>query len=788
MRFVELRALILAEKPSLMRDIKSSFGTSSRTYDADFMSFRGHFMELSQPDDYESKWGKPWNLDVLPMIPDKFTFNVKSDCSKEYKAIKDALNSGIYDFVVNACDAGREGEAIFWTFYMKTGCKLPVKRLWASDTTTETLSAALDGLLDYSSDKYLNALRDSSLCRMYSDWLIGMNLSRAATLKTNKLIPVGRVQTPTLNIVVQRDLAIDNFKPENYFEIEADFDKYKGLWFNPDTNETSFQTEEDAKKLIARLGNKGKIDSVEENKVTEYAPALFSLAELQKEANRVFGFTANETLEIAQALYEKHKILSYPRTESRALSTNLSKEIVKHLEAIKDVPEVEKYVKAILADSARITRTMANKKYVDNKKVTDHHAIIFTKQKPNLTALTDKEKKLYLLVIKKTISIFMDPCITNKTVIITDVSGEKFKTTGSIVLQMGYKEIYKEPSEDVEIPPVKEGEEYPVKEFKLNAKQTQPPKPYTDSSLLAAMQQAGKFLEDESLKDILVEAKGLGTAATRAGIIERLIEKNLLTRKGKTIRSTDFGKSVISVLSGKDVILPDMTAQWEEKLRKMEESDLSMDAFMKEMRSYTEKETNDFVTTINTNFGGNATKEAIGKCPKCGKDVVLGNKYAICRNYKGEVDPCDFVIARNIGGKDIPDTEIKKLLNGNSTKVMKFKSKTTGKTFEASLVIDEETKTVKYSFAQEKEVAKCPKCGGNIIDKGKVCKCDNEECGFFLSKTICNSNLTDKDVKDLLTGKTTATKKFFKNGKPWYAKLKYSEDFTKLDFIFETKK
>ena len=783
-----MKALIIAEKPSLMRDIKTAFGAAKRAYDADFMSFRGHFMELSQPDDYDTTWGKPWNLDVLPMIPSKFTFNVKDDCKAEFNKIKSALNSGNYDFAVNACDAGREGEAIFWTAYFNTGCKLPVKRLWASDTTVETLSKALDELIEYSSDKYLNALRDSSLCRMYSDWLIGMNLSRAATLKTNKLIPVGRVQTPTLNIVVQRDLAIDNFKPENYYEIEADFDKYKGLWFNPDTNESSFKTEENAKDLIKRLGKEGKVESVKEDKVTEFAPALFSLAELQKEANRVYGFTASETLDLAQALYEKHKILSYPRTESRALSTNLSKEITKHLEAIQDIPEVEKYVKAILSDPSRISKTMSNKKYVDNKKVTDHHAIIFTKQKPNLSALKDNEKKLYLLVVKKTISIFMDPCITNKTVVVTDVSGEKFKTNGSVVLQLGYKEIYKEATEDTELPPIKVGETYPVKDFKINAKQTQPPKPYTDSSLLSAMQQAGKFLEDETLKDILVETKGLGTAATRAGIIERLIEKQLLTRKGKTIRSTDFGKSVISILSGKDVILPDMTAQWEEKLSKIEESSVKMDEFMKEMEEYTKKETKDFIDSINKNFGGNATKEAIGKCPKCGKDVVLSAKYAMCRNYKGDTDPCDFIMARNIGGKDIPENEIKKLLKGESTKVMKFKSNSTGKVFEASLVIDPTTKRVTYSFATEKEIGKCPKCGDVLTDKGKICKCQNEKCDFFLSKTICGSSLTDKDVKDLLSKKTTGSKKFYTNGKVWYAKLKYADDFSKLEFVFDKKK
>lgn len=783
-----MKALILAEKPSLMRDIRDAFSTSARSYDADFMSFRGHFLELSQPDDYDTTWGKPWNLDVLPMIPSNFTFKVKADCLSEYKKIKGTIEAGHYDFIVNACDAGREGEAIFWSFYIHSGLKVPVKRLWASDTTVETLSAALNGLLDYSTDKYLNALKESSLCRMYFDWLIGMNLSRAATLKTNKLIPVGRVQTPTLNIVVQRDLAIDNFKPENYYEIEANFDKFKGQWFDPDTNETSFKTEADAKALISKLGKKGKIDSVKQDKVTEYAPALFSLAELQKEANRVYGFTASETLELAQVLYEKHKILSYPRTESRALSTALSKEMVKHLEAIKDVPEVEKHVKAILADPKRIADTMANKKYVDNKKVTDHHAIICTKQKPNLSALTDKEKKLYILVLKKTVSIFMDPCITNKTVVITDVSGEKFKTNGSVVIQKGYKEIYSEASSDVELPPVKVGEEYPVKEFKLNAKQTQPPKPYTDSTLIAAMQQAGKFLEDESLKDILVETKGLGTSATRAGIIEKMFDKELLVRKGKAIRSTEFGKSVIAILAGKDVILPDMTASWEERLQQVEASELDSKVFYKDMIKYTENETAVFINSINTTFSANSVREAIGKCPKCGKDVVLTAKYAMCRNYKAEEgDTCDFIMARNIGGKEITEAEIKKIISGKPSKVMKFKSKSTGKTFEASLVLDE-NKQVKYSFATESEIGKCPKCGGAIIDKGKICKCESEECDFFLSKNICNCNLTDKDIKDLLAGKATATKKFFKNGKPWFAKLKYSSDFKKLDFIFENKK
>lgn len=783
-----MNALIIAEKPSLMRDIQTAYKVASRKYVAEFTSFRGHFMELRQPNDYASEWGKPWRLDVLPMIPNRFEFDVKDSCKADAKKIKDMLNTGGYDFVINACDAGREGEAIFWTFYMNTGCNLPVKRLWASDTTEETLSKALDNLLDYSTDKTLNALKDASLCRMYFDWLVGMNLSRAASLQTKKLVPVGRVQTPTLNIVVMRDLEIDNFKPENYFEIEADFEKYKGQWFNPETKETTFKTEQNAKDLINRLGNTGKVEDIKEEKITEYAPALFSLPELQKDANRILGFTAKETLEIAQSLYEKHKILSYPRTESRALSTNLAKEIIKHLEAIKDVPEVSKYVNMILASSKRITDTMSNKKYVDNKKVTDHHAIINTKIKPDFTKLTASEKKLYILVIQKFVSIFLDPYLTNKTTIVTDVSGEKFKTVGSVLIQQGFKEIYKDAGADAEIPAVKVGEVVPVKGFELKAKQTQPPKPYTDSTLIGAMQQAGKFSDDDRFKEILNEAKGLGTSATRDGIIERLIEKGMLTRIGKTIRSTLFGKDVITILSGKDVISPDLTASWEEKLQTIEDCKLSYDSFIIDMENYTKTQTKDFITSITKTFSANDSKASFGKCPKCGGDAIMTDKYVMCRNYKKENGPtCDFIMARNVGGKDIPETEIKKILDKKTTKVMKFKSKT-GNTFEASLLFDETDGKVKYSFAVETSIGKCPKCKGDLIDKGKSCACGNEACGFFLSKTICGSNLTDKDIESLINGKTTATKKFFKNNKPWFAKLKYNDDFSKLEFLFEKEK
>lgn len=781
-----MRTLIIAEKPSLMRDIQSAYKTSTRKFDADFTAFRGHFMELKEPNDYKQEWGKPWNINVLPMIPDKFEFSVKEDCKADFIKIKKMLKENDYDFVVNACDAGREGEAIFWTFYNNSNCNLPVKRLWASDTTIETLSKALDNLLDYKTDKSLCALKDSSLCRMYFDWLIGMNLSRTATLLTKKLIPVGRVQTPTLNIVVKRDLEIENFKSKDFYEIEVDFEKYIGSWFNPETKETSFDTKEKAQKLIDKLSNKGVVENVKDEKIIEYAPALFSLAELQKEANKTHGLTASETLDLAQSLYEKHKIISYPRTESRALSTNLAKEIYKHLEALKDVEDVKDYVQPLLADKKRIDETMSNKKYVDNKKVTDHHAIINTKIKPDLSKLSANEKKVYLLIIKKFVSIFMEPNITNKTTIITNVSNEKFKTTGSVLVQMGYKELYRDASKNTELPLMKKGDTVNVKKIDLKAKKTEPPKPYDDSSLLAIMQNAGRLTDDEKLKEILNETKGLGTSATRASIIEKLIEKQLLMRQGKTIRSTDFGKKVIEILENKDVISPELTASWEEKLQNIEELKMDEKVFMKEMEEYTIYQTKDFMNTIKATFSQSNNQEVFGKCPVCNSKALLTAKYILCENYKKETGPsCNFVISKNIGGRDVPDTELKKLINKQPTKIMKFKSKE-GKSFEAMLIFDDTDKKVKYSFGDKKTVGKCPKCGSDFIDKGKACSC--EKCDFFISKNIAGATLTEKDIVALINGKETVSKSFNKNGNTWSAKMKYNSDFTKLDFIFDKNK
>lgn len=701
------RYLLIAEKPSLAKAIREAYDSlKNPPFKADIFALHGHFMELQEPDQYKPEWGKPWKKEVLPMIPESFKYGVKPECRADYKKLKELIANGNYDCLVNCCDAGREGEAIFWTLInsMRISPKPRVKRLWASDVTTETLGKALLSLLDYGKSPHIVNLRDASLCRIEFDWLVGMNLSRATMLTTRTVSPVGRVKSPTLNIVVQRDLEIQNFVPKDYFEVVADFDKYKGTWFDPKTKETSFSEKSKAEALVSSLGKKGNIESISNDRVITNAPALYSLSELQKEANSAFGFTAMQTLEIAQSLYEKHKILSYPRTDSRVLSTALAKEIPDHLKALKDVPEVSKYVQIILDNPERIKKACSSKKYVDNKKVTDHHAIINTKTKPDLSKLSDQEKKLYILVIKKFVSIFLDPCITNKTVIVTDVSGQKFKTTGSMIESLGYKELYRgdKKSKDEEdlIPAVRKDEKVTVKKIDIIAKQTKPPEPYNDRTLIDAMKHAGKFVDDEKMKDLLDDVKGIGTEATRAGIIEDLIGRKYIERRGKTIKALELGFSTIKVLEGKNVISPVLTAEWESKLREVEDGNITIDDFRTEMNKYIKAETADFLTIKGgvTTSSSTANKTILGSCPICGNNVIMTQNYAMCETYKKEDrGNCNFITGLNILGTRIPAAEFKKLFAGKESKKMNFTSKN-GKRFEAVLYLDRDESRIKFKF------------------------------------------------------------------------------------------
>lgn len=797
----KMRALLIAEKPSLMRDIQSVYDKMTHPDQIDFTALVGHVVELKSPEEYKNEWGKPWKVEALPMIPSPFESKPKKSSYDLYKKAKDMLESGKYDYVINACDAGREGELIFYGFYRTIGCKLPVKRLWASDTTDETLTVALSNLLD-DKEVSLQRLKASSQYRAYFDWLMGMNLSRAITLKANKLIPVGRVMTPTLAIVVNRELEIQNFVPRDYWMLEGVFGDYSGVWFDEKTGENKFLDKSKAETVKSRLGKEGVVDFVEKKRDKRNAPTLHSLMELQKEANRVFGYPADKTLKIAQSLYETKKLLSYPRTESRFLPKNLAGKLPNHLRALQNVAEVKTHVSSVLADTKRMNEIMSSKKYVDDKKVTDHHAIIVTTTKPNMDSLTKDEKNIYLLVAKRMLAIFMDPYESDKTTIITKVGNDVFKTTGSTVVKLGYMELYKSSmkkatDDEVVLPVVKKGQVVPLTKVNLLTKQTTAPTRYNDATLLQAMANAGGFIDDDELQNILKETAGLGTSATRAGIFDKLVDRKMIARKGKAFYATQFGIDIIDALKGKDIVSPELTAKWEIKLSDIESGKMNHKDFYFEMLAYTEKETKHFIDTITKTITEVAEDKVMGTCPKCSNQVVEGKSFYLCKAYK---DTCDFIIPKEFGGSKISKVEAKKLLNGKETKEMNFKWVKSGKTGTGKLILTADHKLgfadkgssssskptpakagKKTTSSSKSGLGSCPKCGGGVKATQKYYLCENYKnpCTFIIGKQLKGTDITSQDIAKLLAGTTTDAKAFSFGSR----KLKWSKKEDKLEFI-----
>lgn len=796
------RALLIAEKPSVMRDIQQVYNQINFPDEIEFTALVGHIMELKEPAEYKQEWGKPWRLDVLPMFPDKFEFDVikgknkASDRTDVYKELKRKLKSKKYDYVINACDAGREGELIFNAFYEHVGAPYPVKRFWASDPTFETTKEALFNLIDSESID-IQRLNISSKFRAYFDWLLGMNLSRAAMLKTKQMFPIGRVMTPTLNIVVQRELEIRNFKPTPFYEIEGEFGDYKGIWYNKDTNERRIMDKKEAENLQAKLSeeSEAEVASVEKKKQSRKAPTLHSLLELQKEANRAFGYSAQQTLDIAQFLYENAKLISYPRTESRYLPKNLAQKIKNNLFALKDIPTYGNVAEQILNDQQRISKTMNDKSYVDDKKVTDHYAIIPTTTKPNLNSLTPEQRNIYLLVVKRFLAIFMDPCQTYKTTIVTNAGGEMFKTTGTTVIDLGFMKLYQSKNKKKEdtLPKVAKGDSVPVTKITILEKETSPPKRYTDSSLLEAMANAGRFVEDKDLQAVLRESAGLGTSATRAGIFEKLERLKLIGRKGKNFYATEFGIEMIEKLEGQDIISPKLTAEWESKLLGIEEGTYESDKFYKEMLSYTSKTTKDLIENLKADFKHAPSKRGENnkannvmkqKCPACESKVVVGKKYYLCQNY-GKT--CKVIIPKEFGRAKITKTEAEKLLAGKPSKEFNFEWDSGSKT-KGRLILNKEHKLSFYNgnidADKEEKVGTCPNCSGDVVDKGFAFVCKEKSCNFRLSKKVKGANLTKTDAKKMLGGKKTAAKKFtWSNGKTGKAKLYLQGVSLRFEFV-----
>lgn len=775
------KALLIAEKPALMRNVKAVYEKYGHKDEIHFKSFAGHTMGLIQPQEYNTDWEK-WNLDTLPMIPEKFRYAPTKYKFKIYKEIKDEVLNGGYDYVINCCDAGREGQHIFFSFYDSIGCKLPVKRMWHHDYTDKELKRALDNLRDEKEPALINMTKASKL-RAYFDWLIGMNFTRTFSIIGGKKANIGRVMTPTLKIIVDRELEIKNFIPKDFWEIEADFGKYKGVYFNKD-GETQFFDKTKAEAVIKSLLKEGTIVDVEEKKEMRFAPELHSLANLQNEANKVFGYTMSETLAITQSLYEK-QLLSYPRTDSAHLTTAISKEFKKLLKPLLTINEIKDTVNDVMNDNSKLEAVGKNKKYVDGNKVSDHYAITPTGLTPDFSKLTQKETNIYTLVAKRFLSIFLPPMVTMKTTIITEDNKNKFKTVGSVLVDLGYMALYSSKFANNIIPKVTKGEKVEYKGSKLLAKKTSAPTRYTDETLNNSLEKAGKFVDDEELKEVLKGAKGIGTPATRGDIVEKLVSLKMIERKRKSFYALDYGISIIQNLRDSDIVSPELTAKWEQKLSEIETCKYDANDFYKEMIDYIKISTENMK---NMNVQLQKSSNSIGVCPKCGRNFIEGKSYYLCTGYeKGKPNSCNFVVPKVLWGSKISVNEMKKILEGKETKEYPFKIEKNGqkKEWTAKLVFNKSKGKIDFAKKENsKGICKCPSCNGEIKEGKSYYLCENykKTCSVIIPKEYKDAKITKTDVKALLNGKETEEKEFkWKNGNKGKAKLKYT---SKLEFIF----
>ena len=574
---------VLAEKPSVARDIARVLGANTPGkgclkgggYVVTWAV--GHLVTQVNPEEIDARW-KTWRQDTLPMLPENIPLKVIAQSRDQFQCVKTILNAPQVDSVICATDAGREGELIFRRIYQMAGCRKPFRRLWISSMTEEAIAEGFANLRDGAD---YDGLYASALCRSDADWLVGMNGSRAFTLRYDSLLSVGRVQTPTLSILVKRALEIRNFVPENYWEVQADFGGYRGTWIDKD-GKTRIPDEKTGKEIVSAVtGREGEVLEVSTERKRVPPPLLYDLTTLQREANARYGFTAQKTLNLAQALYEKHKLLTYPRTDSRYLSHDMRPKVQGIL---KGMPEP---LRALVLSPDKAVDP--GKRVYDDAKLTDHHAIIPTGRRPG--TLTADEQKLYEMVARQLIAAFYPDMEYDAMSAVTGVGEHKFLSRGRAVIAQGWQAANpplrskpKKGEEEQALPQLQKGQRVPVKSAKAVAKKTTPPSPYTENTLLAAMENAGKFVENEELRRQMKE-RGLGTPATRAAIIERLIAVDYVRREKKALIPTDKGIRLIAV-APEQLSSPETTGRWEKGLSDIAAGKMDPNRFMQSIRRY----------------------------------------------------------------------------------------------------------------------------------------------------------------------------------------------------------
>lgn len=655
-----MRKLVIAEKPSVARDIAKVLNCSKKgegyLYNDEYIiSWAiGHLVTLCDPEEYDEKY-KKWRMDTLPIIPDEIKIKPIKNTVSQYKILEKMLRSKDIESLICATDSGREGELIFRYIYKLSGCCKPFKRLWISSMTAQAIKDGFDNLKDGS--EYDN-LYNSARCRSEADWLVGINATRAYTLKYNALLSIGRVQTPTLAIIAARQKEIDNFVVSEYWEVQADFGDYKGLWFElkdkdgKRSEETRISTKERASSIVSKVkGKTAFVKSVDCEEKKMPPPLLYDLTELQRDCNKKYGFSAQQTLSIVQDLYEKRKMVTYPRTDSRYLSDDMIPKLKIIASKLKTAEVYADYADYVL----KLPKLPITKRIVDNSKLSDHHAIIPTEVNPRISSLSDRELKVYDLIARRFLQVFYPYYVYSTTRIVTECEGESFVTRGTTVISKGWtalnvKSDKEKKNEDI-LPDVSENDGFTVKSARSAMKKTKPPQPYNEAGLLSAMENAGRFVEDEELKEQLKDS-GLGTPATRAAIIERLIQVGYIIRKGKSLVPTEKGIKLIEVVPP-ELKSPETTGRWEKGLTSISKGKMDTSKFMGSIDRYV----NYIITQANTTSGNvifaaenprgrkrRNMPEILGTCPLCKGHIFENSKAYYCSNWK---QGCKFKVWKN---------------------------------------------------------------------------------------------------------------------------------------------
>ena len=798
------KQLIIAEKPSVAADIARALGGFTKhddyfeSEDQVICSAVGHLLELACPEEYEVKRGK-WSFAHLPVIPPHFDLAPIAKSESRLKLLTRLIKRKDVGSLVNACDAGREGELIFNYIVQHAKSGKPVERLWLQSMTPQAIR---DGFNALRPGTEMRGLADAAVCRSEADWLVGINGTRAMTAFNSKtggfhLTTVGRVQTPTLALIVEREDKIRKFNPRAYWEVAATFacagGEYTGKWFDENFSKGKSEEEEHlradrlwdearAQALAAKCaGQLGQV-SEESKPSTQLSPLLYDLTSLQREANSRFGFSAKATLGLAQALYEKHKVLTYPRTDARALPEDYLGTVKDTLRMLTGEGAGKGHDETILSRYSPFAHqilarqwVVPNKRIFNNAKISDHFAIIPTLQAPK--HLSEPEQKLYDMVVKRFLAVFYPAAEHLVTTRITRVEGEPFKTEGKVLVNPGWLAVYGREGQDGDegnLVPVKSGERVRTDDVQLAASATRPPPRYSEATLLSAMEGAGKMVDDEELKAAMA-GRGLGTPATRAQIIENLLGEQYLHREGRDLMPTAKAFSLMTLLNGLGIASltsPELTGEWEWKLARMERGEMSRAAFMTEISAMTqnivERAKSYDSDTIPGDFG-----ELVSPCPKCGGLIKETYKKFQCQS-------CDFSLWKIVAGRQFEPEEIETLLTERKIGPLTGFRNKMGRPFTALIKLNDNTQP-EFDFGQgsnsegadepvdfsgQESLGACPKCQARVFEHGMSYVCEKSvgperSCDFRSGKVILQQSVSHEQMSKLLVdGRTDLLKDF----------------------------